>query len=53
LKLDVRSEIGRWVGFDEMSNAHHIYWLGKHSVSIEQSVKFDTDADVFLPNSMW
>lgn len=52
LKLDGRSEIGRWVGFDEMSNGHRIYWPGKHSVSIERSVKFDTEADIFLPNSV-
>jgi hypothetical protein len=35
-----------------MSNGHHIYWPGKCSVSIEWSVKFDTDADIFLPNSV-
>jgi hypothetical protein len=33
-----------------MSNGHRIYWPGKHLVSIEQSVKSDTDADIFLPN---
>jgi hypothetical protein len=52
LKLDGRLEISRWVGFDEVSNGHHIYWPGKCSVSIEQSVKFNTDADVFLPYSV-
>jgi hypothetical protein len=35
-----------------MSNGHHIYWPGKHSVLIEQSVKFNTDADIFLLNSV-
>ena len=37
--------------FDETSNGHCIYWPGKCSVLIEWSVKFDTDADVFLLNS--
>src|SRR5882762_222356 len=50
-KLEGRSDIGRWVGFDEESNGHRIYWPGKRSVSVERSVKFDPDADVFLPNS--
>jgi hypothetical protein len=35
-----------------MSNGHRIYWPGKRSVSIERSVKFDTDADIFSPNSV-
>jgi hypothetical protein len=51
-KLDGRSEISRWVGFDKMSNGHHIYRPGKRSVSIEWSVKFNMDADIFLPNSV-
>ena len=51
-KLDGRSEIGQWVGFDEASNGHHIYWPKKCSVSIEQSVKFDTNADIFMPTSV-
>ena len=52
LKLDGRSEIGRWVGFDEASNGHCIYWPKKHSVSIEQSVKFNTNADIFMLTSV-
>jgi hypothetical protein len=51
-KLHSRSEIGRWVGFDEASNGHCIYWPGKCSVSIERSVTFNTDVDVFLLNSV-
>ena len=51
-KLDGRLEIGRWVVFDEMSDGHQIYWPEKHSVSIERSVKFDSDADIFMPTSV-
>jgi hypothetical protein len=50
-KLDGRSEIGRWVDFDETSNGHRIYWPEKCSVSIEQSVKFNTKADIFMLTS--
>jgi len=51
-KLNDQSEIGQWVGFDEASNGHHIYWPGKHSISVERSVKFDMDADVLMSNSV-
>ena len=51
-KLDGRSEIGRWVGFDETSDRHRIYWSEKRSVSIERSVKFDSDADIFMQTSV-
>ena len=47
-KLDGRSKIGKWVGFDEPSNAHHIYWPEKHSITIEHSVKFD-NGDMIIP----
>jgi hypothetical protein len=49
LKLDGRSEIGQCVGFNEASNGHRIYWPEKHSVSIERSVKFNANADIFMP----
>ena len=47
-KLDGRSKIGKWVGFDEPSNAHHIYWPEKCSITIEHSVKFD-NGDMIIP----
>jgi hypothetical protein len=37
-KLDGRARIGRWIGFEEASNAHRIYWPDKHSVTVERSV---------------
>lgn len=49
-KLDGRAKVGRWIGFDEESNAHRIYWPEKRSVTIERSVKFD-DNDVLIPHS--
>lgn len=40
-KLDGRSQIGRWVGFDsESTGAHRIYW-GNGKVSVERNVKFN------------
>jgi hypothetical protein len=42
-KLDGHSHVGRWVGFDEVSNGHRIYWPDKQTVSIKCSIKFDND----------
>jgi hypothetical protein len=42
-KLDNRSRVGCWVGFDEVSNGHKIYWPDKQTVSIERCIKFDDD----------
>jgi hypothetical protein len=28
-KLDGRSKKGKWIGFDEVSNGHQIYWPDK------------------------
>jgi len=50
-KLEGRSRIGHWIGFDEASNAHRIYWDEKRTVTIERSVKFD-DGDVWVPGSV-
>src|SRR5271168_1899707 len=48
-KLDGRSNIGRWVGFDEEStHAHRIYWPDRRIVSIERNIKFD-DNFVLIP----
>ena len=49
-KLDGRWKIGRWIGFEEISNGHQIYWPDKHSVTIECSIKFVNDKAVFLSN---
>ncbi len=39
-KLDLRALEGRWVGFDEQSKAHRIYWPSRQSVTIEKSIRF-------------
>src|SRR6266511_3554817 len=39
-KLDGRVKEGQWVGFDNKSKAHRIYWEEKRSVTIERSVTF-------------
>jgi hypothetical protein len=49
-KLDGRSVVGRWVGFNEESNGHRIYSPEKQTVSIQCSVKFNPgEIDVYLP----
>jgi hypothetical protein len=40
LKLDGRATEGHWVGFDEQSKGHRIFWPGKRSVTVEHSVVF-------------
>jgi len=44
-KLDGRSKKGKWVGFDEESNGHRVYWVEKRSVTVERSVTFVPVAD--------
>ena len=42
-KLDGRAKEGRWVGIDEESRGHRIYWPGKRLVTVERSVRFVPD----------
>ena len=49
-KLDGRSKIGRWMGFDtETKEGHRIYWPEKRTVGVERSVKFNVEDEVLLP----
>jgi len=49
-KLEGRSKIGRWVGFDaDSTHAHRIYWPGKRTVSVERNIKFDK-TEVYIPS---
>ena len=51
-KLDGRAKEGRWVGFDEESRGHRIYWEAKRSVTIERSVTFvPAEVDVRIGNA--
>ena len=43
-KLDSRALEGRWLGFDEQSKGHRVYWPEKRSVTVERSVKFEGSA---------
>ncbi|KAJ3489198.1 hypothetical protein NLJ89_g11551 [Agrocybe chaxingu] len=48
-KLEGRSKVGQWVGFDQDStHAHRIYFPEKRLVSIERNVKFSFD-EVLIP----
>jgi len=41
-KLDGRSSVGRWMGFDaETRDGHRVYWPERRVVSVERSVKFN------------
>ena len=52
-KLDGRSVVGQWVGFDKESSGHCIYSPEKWTVSIQHSIKFDPDEmDVHLPHNV-
>ncbi|PSR87021.1 hypothetical protein PHLCEN_2v5279 [Hermanssonia centrifuga] len=44
-KLEARASVGHWVGFDEQSHAHHVYWLHRRSVTVERSLRFDDTVD--------
>ena len=49
-KLDGRSVVGRWVGYDEDSSGHRIYSPDTRTVSIQHSIKFDSgEVNVYLP----
>jgi hypothetical protein len=43
-KLGARSQRGVWVGYDDESKGHRIWWTGKNRVSVERDVKFDPNA---------
>ena len=45
-KLDSRSSVGWWMGFDvKTRDGHRVYWLGRRTVSVEQSVRFNFEAE--------
>ena len=45
-KLESRSFVGRWMGFDEESrDGHRVYWPEKRKVSVERNVKFNFEPD--------
>jgi hypothetical protein len=50
-KLDGRAKERRWVGFDEESRGHCIYWEAEGSVTVERSVTFvPAEVDVRIVN---
>jgi hypothetical protein len=50
-KLDGRGREGRWIGFEEESNVHRIYFEDNRTARIERSVKF-TSGDVLIPTGI-
>ena len=49
-KLDGQSKTGKWIGFDETSKWHHIYWPKRRNVTIERSLKFSNKEILIPPN---
>src|ERR1700678_69235 len=48
-KLDGRSKIGRWMGFDEETgDGHCVYWTEKRSITVERSVKFNFKEEIVV-----
>ena len=48
-KLDARSKVGRWLGFDpDTKDGHRIYWPEKRSVSVERSVRFNFNDEMVV-----
>lgn len=45
-KLNAKLKLARWVGFDEQSKAHRVYWPEKRSVSVERNLVFVPEAPV-------
>ncbi len=46
-KLEPRACRRRWLGFDDISSGHQIYWEESRSVAVERSVSFETrDAEL-------
>jgi hypothetical protein len=48
-KLDGCSKVGRWLGFEEVSNGHCVYWPKKRSVTVKCSIKF-INGNMILPS---
>ncbi|TBU36104.1 hypothetical protein BD309DRAFT_821659, partial [Dichomitus squalens] len=42
-KLAARAQTGRWVGWDEATDAHRVYWPDRRIVTVERSVRFKPD----------
>ena len=42
-KLEGRAKTRRWIGFDENSNGHQIYWPKRKSVTVERSIRFNNE----------
>ena len=48
-KLDGRSKVGRWMGYDEETkDGHRVYWPERRTISVERSVKFNFDDEVVV-----
>ena len=45
-KVGIRAKKGHWVGYDEHSKGHHIYWPDKQSVGVERNIKF---SETYVP----
>ncbi|KAF9488086.1 hypothetical protein BDN71DRAFT_1363453, partial [Pleurotus eryngii] len=44
-KLGGHVKEGHWVGFDDLSKGHRIYWPDRHAVTTERNIYFDNTPD--------
>ena len=47
-KIHKRAEEGRWIGFDDSSKGHRVYWPTRRTVSVEYDVQFTPAPDLPL-----
>ncbi|KIJ55365.1 hypothetical protein M422DRAFT_145635, partial [Sphaerobolus stellatus SS14] len=45
-KLEPRADVVHWVGFDEDSRGHRIYWPEKRRITVERNVDFEGEGMV-------
>ena len=44
-KIHERAEEGRWIGFDDVTKGHRIYWPTRRAISVEYDVNFTPAPD--------
>ena len=51
-KLDSRAHQGQFFGYDSESKGYYIYWLAKHTISIERNVTFNEKDTHFMETTI-
>ncbi|KIJ37237.1 hypothetical protein M422DRAFT_87854, partial [Sphaerobolus stellatus SS14] len=40
-KLEPHADVAQWVGYDEDSHGHQVYWPGKRRITVERNIDFE------------